>query len=83
MTARRYTGAFVSLWRRNRTDTNRGWPVVVAEADVLSVGFEPNASDAAARVTLTVQDHETGTRFTLKIEPEIWADVVARVAVTP
>lgn len=84
MTARRYTGAFVSLWRRNLTDTNRGRPVVVAEADgVLSVGFERNASDAASRVTLTVQDHETGTRFTLKIEPEIWADIVARVAVTP
>ena len=81
MTARRYTGAFVTLWRRNLTDTNRGRSTVVAEADgVLSVGFERYASDAASRVTLTVQDHETGTRFTLNIEPEIWADIVARVA---
>lgn len=79
--SRRHSSAAVTVWRTNRTDTNRGRAVLVAEAEAIySVANERNIGNGTERVSVTVLDSDTGARFTLKVTPVEWLSVVNRVA---
>jgi len=77
---RKHSAAPFVVWRRNSTDTNRGRLAVIAESDVLfESAYEPNDRPDNARISFTVRDRETGTRYKFSAALVEWKRLVVRI----